>query len=280
MKRVFKRPRVKRVKKPAPIEAPKPERPRRTELKVIYKDLISTSQEQRINTLRRALGWYDRCTAYVGHALEYDWHITQLKSKNAAERIRSAAINTTVPDNKEKLFLKSINYYQKLVKSYKSPSISIYLKKLRSERDKLEVRKRKLNKRYGEFLNTLKVVLAPRNSQEEPITLKVDKLSVEHRIDGKGNITFDNKYVAYLSKLSRKQGMLSAVIEIFPVLMEAAGTMDEVDLQNHRTGRVVISNSKCKASVVPMLKKLNQHFMHDNPRKLVRKPRVQKERVK
>src|ERR1039458_7873098 len=114
MKRAYKKPRVKRVRPPKPIPAPKPERPRRSELKQIYRDLISSDSEQRVNTLRRALGWYDKCITYVGREINYEWAKPSLKHKNAAERSRTQGITTSDNPTKEELFIKSIKEYEQL----------------------------------------------------------------------------------------------------------------------------------------------------------------------
>jgi hypothetical protein len=277
MQRSFKKPRVKRVRPPKPIEAPKPERPRRSNLKTIYKDLISSDSEQRVNTLRRAAAWYDLCITYIGAKLEpipYQWGKTQLTHKNAAELMRSAAIDTSNNKQKEEYLIKSIRSYEKLVASYRPPKIQIFLSKLKHDRDKLEQRRKKLQHRFGEFMKFLQTILRPKNIDGKDIQLKVDKLSVDHRIDSQGNITFNNKLITYLSKVSRKQGMLTAVIDIFPLLMEAAGMKSELDTQGHATGRVIVSSSASKQAVIPMLKTLNQYYMHNDTNiKLVRKPR-------
>lgn len=278
MQRSLKRPRVKRVRPPKPIPAPKPERPRRSTLKSIYKDYISSDQEQRINTLRRALGWYDKCITYVGYNLEdkYQWKRNQLKHKNIAEKSRLTGISSSSDSVKEQSFLTSIKSFERLLVTYKAPKIIIYQRKLAHEKVKLESRKRKLAKRFGEFLKLLQSMLKPKNSEDNDITLKVDKLSTEYRIDSKGNLTFDTKFFTYVYKLSRKQGMLTAVVELIPMLMEAAGRMDEV-IDGAKTGRVVVSNAKKVQSVQPILRHLNQFYLSkDTPKKLVRRPKTKR----
>src|ERR1035437_2298927 len=131
MRRSLKRPRVKRVRPPKAIEAPRPDRPRRTNLKTIYKDIISSDLEQRVNTLRRALQWYDECIKYIGYKIEYVWPKPLLKQKNEAELARAAAIPITNDIQKEKQFLLAIKAYEKVVKSYKPPLIKSYLSKLK-----------------------------------------------------------------------------------------------------------------------------------------------------
>lgn len=268
---------MKRVRPPKPIEAPKPERPRRSILKSIYKDLISSDSEQRVETLRRAIGWYDQCVVYVGYPIDHEWPKPQLKLKLAAERVRTAGISSVNNNTKEESFTTAIKSYEKLVNGFKPPLINNYLKRLRHDQIKLDVRKKKLTKRYGEFLDLLKQMLNPKNVNGHGISLRVDRISTEYRIDTYGNIIFNHKFVSYLSKLSRKQGMLTAVVEIFPMLMEAAGRMEEKDDAGRKTGRVLVSNAKCRASVKPMLTKLNQYYLSGNPlRKLVRRPRVKR----
>ena len=274
MRRQFKKPRVKRVLPPKPIEATKPERPRRSNLKSIYKDFISSDIEQRVETLRRVVAWYDKCLLYVGYSVQYKWTKPQLREKNAAELARTSAINTVHNNFKEEKLMEAIKHYEKMVASFKPPLLSTYLKRWHHERNKLETRRKKLNKRYGAFLKLLQTILRPKNIEGKDISIRIDRLSVDYRIDTEGNITLNNKMVAYLSKLSRKQGMLSVVVDIFPMLMEAAGRLEEKDERGRKTGRVLISNAKCKSAVVPMLSSLNKYYLSvDAPRKLVRRPR-------
>jgi hypothetical protein len=59
----IKKTRVKRYRPPKPIPPPQPPRPKRGNLKHIYKDLISSDRDQRVEVLVKAMHWYEELMA-------------------------------------------------------------------------------------------------------------------------------------------------------------------------------------------------------------------------
>lgn len=274
-----RRQRVKRVRPPKPIAPPKPERPRRSKLRIIYRDLITTDTDQRVGSLSAAMAWYDTVVVYLSFKQEWKLSIPQLREKNAAERSRTAGITSSEPQIKEESFLKAIKSYEKMATVFKPPLISKYLSKLRSTRKKLETRKINLVNKFGEFIDTLDKVLLPKNYEGKRIELRVDKIRAAHRIDSEGNITFDRKVVDNMRRISRKYGLLSGIIQVLPVMSEAAARMPELDGKGFKTGRMVISNSKRYNAVLEMVSAVHRYYMNkESPRKLVRRPKPKKEK--
>src|SRR6266481_316480 len=275
----YKKPRAKKVRPPKRVAPPKQVRPKRSQLRKIYRELITTDVNQRVDALKKALTWYANCEAYVGYKVKIKeklltddnpWSTTQLRLKNAAEAARTAAITTVKDPIKEKQFIKAIENYEKMVNGFRPPLVRTVLEKYDAQKAKLEARHKKLRDKFGEFLELMKKVLQPRNPEGKRIELRVDKISSPYRIDLEGNVTFDRKVIANLRKMTRKHGMLSSIIQMIPVLTEAAARVPELDPKGHKTGRMVTSYKKRFVATVQMLNSVNQYQMlEEKPRKLV-----------
>lgn len=274
----YKKPRAKKVRAPKPVPPPKPSRPKRSELRTYYKDLLSADRDTRIDALAKGMAWYDRLLAYSIYKQEGKWRTNQLREKSAAERDRGVGIASNDSKKKEIEFLSSIQHYEKIVPDFKPPLLKKVLTKFNKDKPKLEARKKKLANKFGEFLDLIKEMLKPFNSDEKQIDLYVDKLKAEYRISSEGNLTLDRTLVGNVRTLSRKCGVFPAIIQLLPFLSEAAARMPELDAQHHKTGRTVISNSKRYRSVLVMLNNLLNYYQKtETSKKLIR--RVKKEKI-
>jgi hypothetical protein len=276
----FKKQRAKKIKPAKPIPPPKPDRPKRSELRSMYRELLSADRDQRVDALVRAMHWYDKCLAYVIYKQEGKWTTSQLKEKNAAERDRSSGLNSNISQKKEVEFTSALQHYEKMVTDFKPPSLKKVLSRLNKDKPKLENRRKKLGNKYGEFLDIIREMLHPINADEKPIQLHVDKLNANFRINSEGDITLDRKVVGNLRTITRRQGMLVGIIQLLPVLSEAAARIPELDTQKHKTGKTLISNSKRYRAVLFMLNHLFQYYQKAvNPKKLIRRVKPKKEKV-
>jgi hypothetical protein len=269
-----RRQKVKRVKPPRPVPPPKPPRPRSNVLRKIYRNLITSDLDQRVDALSKAMHWYDTVQTYLNHKQEGKWTIPQLRARYAAERSRTTGIDSSVPAIKEKVYLKTIRSFEKAFKVFKPPSITRYLSKLKTTRGRLEKRKNRLANKYGEFLGLLEKVVAPKNSEDKRIELRVDRIKSQYRIDSEGNITLDRKLVELMRRNSRKFGLFTPINQILPILSEAAGRMPEIDSQGFKTGRMLISWKKRHNALLEISNTVNRYFTtKDSSRKLIRRPR-------
>lgn len=273
-----RKPVTRRPKAPKPLPPPKPERPRRTHLKEIYRDLISVDRDQRINTLARAMTWYDQAQAYLGYKQKGEWTKEQLKFQDQAQKARLLGMKNIFPLGKENMYLQVISYYEQMMNGFKPPKVASYLAVLKTKADKLQERKEKLKDRYGDFLDLISRALQPKNADGKRIKLRVDKISASYRISSEGDVTFDRKLVQHLRRISRKQGILTGVLQMLPVLSESASRVPELDPQQQPTGRQIVQDGKRYRAVLEMLNCLNQYSLSEQgPKKLVRKPKPKTE---
>jgi hypothetical protein len=276
MRRSFKKPRIKKYRPPKPIPAPKPERPRRSNLNKIYHDLLTADRDQRVEALIKALTWYDHAVVYV----EYKSPLTtiQLRKKNAGGRNRAAGIGSLKDDVKEEYYIKAIQEFEKMVVNFKPPLIGKYLKRYNRDKKKLEIRRKKLKDKFSIFLEIIQQALCPVNTKEKLVDLRVDKLSAHYRIDSQGNVTFDRKFLNECRREARKYGLLTAILKLFPILSQTSARIIELDQTGHRTGRTLVSSRKRYDAVLYMLNRLNQYGLHhEAPRKLIRRVKPKKE---
>lgn len=280
MKRSFKKPRARRVRPPTSIKGIKLLRPRRSELRTIYKDLLTSDSDQRVTALKQALTWYDHCVAYVGQSVNHEWPIPALKHKNSAEQLRTQGITSSDSGKKESNYIKAIESYEALVNGFKPPKLNKILLKYKHDKSKLIARKKKLTDRYGEFLELINNVLKPRNPEDKSIDLRVDKIRADYRIDDFGSITLNRKLVAEIKKLTRKYGFLVGMLKLLPVLSESYARVPECDEKGFKTGRTLISNAKRIQSIYAMIDNLIRYSLTTiKPIKLIRRPRLNKTKI-
>lgn len=266
------------MKPPKPISPEKPERPSRSELRKLYRDFNTSDIDQRVEVLKKALNWYDQCLVYVKFKQEWQYTVAQNKLFLKAEKLRQKGINSNKSREKETSYIQAINLFEEGVDECFTPPLLInYIKRLAKDKDKLVKRKKRMGKKFGDFLYELTMSLKPKNSNGEAVELKVDKLSSPHLIDSDGNVTFNRDVLLNCQRQSRKHGFFTGIIQLLPVLASSAGRIHEVDANGHKTGKLVISNNLRLQAVFNMLSNLNQWQQHSQaPRKLIRRVRKPK----
>jgi hypothetical protein len=268
-----KKPRVKRWKAPQPVPPPKPPRPKRSSLKHVYKDLISTNRDQRLEALKKAMHWYEALEAYLAYESALTVH--QLKAKSEAEKHRLKGLNSDKFESKEKEYIAAIQQYEKMGRKYGAPKIGVFLSKYSHVRSKLEKRRNRYYHKFQEFLELLNNVLRPRNSAGDRLDLpRVDKISAHYRVNSQGNLTFDRKFLEFAKRVSRTHGLLPGLLTVFPAFTEAAATTMEVDVMGHRTGRYELNNARRYNALLEMLQNLVKYCLTDNAKRLIRKPKL------
>src|ERR1700722_2685715 len=269
----IKKTRVKRWRAPKPVPPPKPPRPKRSTLKNIYKDLISSDSDQRLEGLKKAMHWYEELQAYLAYNSELT--LNQKKAKAAAERHRLIGLNFDKTKTKESQYILAIKEYEKLGKKYNPPKIGVFISKYSHVRSKLEQRKNRLTRKFGEFLELVDNAVKPVNYDGTRIQLRVNKISSEYRVDSEGNITFDRKFLDAAKATSRSHGLLPGLNYLWDALTEAAAVRMEQDVEGHRTGRYVIHGSKRYQAMKTMMHNLLVYQNSDkNPKRLIRRHKL------
>ena len=265
-----KRPKLKRYKKPKPIAPPKPHRPKRGDLRKIFRDYISHDASQRINALARAMSWYDTVQVYIGYKQKGKLTTTQLRHKNKAENYRLLGIKVSNSRKKEERYVTAVAEYELMAKVYKPPRFRMYNRKLKKNQKTFSSRHERMKDKYGKFLKMFEVAMAPTSVSGSSIKLKIDKLSSPYWIGSDGNVTFDRKLIASQKKLGRKKGLLSVLINLLPVLSDASSRIPEMDDRGHPTGRITSNYQLRYLAVLTMLNKFNQFCQQsDAPKTIV-----------
>lgn len=264
--------RARRPKQPKVIPPPKPPRPRISKLRKIYHDLISSSVDQRVETLKKAAHWYEEAIAYVSYFQA--WNLSQKRALVRAHSCRLIVLRSDKDTTKEEKLIEAIRAYESVIRKLRPPKINLYLSKYSKLRSVLEKRKRKFNKKFGMFIDTVDSVFKPVNYAGIRIKLYVDKLSNKYRISSEGNITFDRKFLDAARREARKKGFLVGSLLILPALAEAAGMTMERDSAGHRTGRYRISNTHRVKAWEDMMNNLAQRCLTDKSIRLVRRQKV------
>jgi hypothetical protein len=268
MKRSLKKPRAKKVKIPKPIAPPKPDRPKRGDLRHIYKELLTTDIEQRINALSKAMAWYDSVQAYLAYKNEGKWTLKQLRMRNNAERDRGLGVKSNISETKERNYIDTIASYEIMVNGYRPPKLAPILRKLKSSKSSLVIHKKNMTKKHHKFLHLLNDALQ--------VNIGVDRLRSPYVI-GNGTLILDRMVVQNLRRLTRKHGLLSAVESLLPQLSEMVSRFPEVDNQGNKTGRYKIDYNLRYQAVLHLIHSLNQYGMRENAVRSIVRRRKSKE---
>ena len=270
----IKKARVKRWKEPKPVPPPRPPRPKRSSLKHIYNELISTDRDQRLESLKKSMHWYETLQAYL--AFHSEFTLRQKKYKSDAEKHRLKGLNSDKGETKELQYIAAIKCYEAMGRRYHVPKIGAYLSKYAHVRSKLQKRKNRYVRKFEEFLELLSKVLRPKNYYGKSIELHVDKITSNYRVSSNGNITFDRKFLDQAKSTTRTDGLLPGLLDLLPVFSEAAATTMEEDVHGHRTGRYVTHGSKRHAALLLMLENLTDYCLHHDRPRIIRRHKLRR----
>jgi hypothetical protein len=263
----IKKHRVKRVNQPLPVAPPVPPRPRRTLLRRIYRNLLSSDRNERVETLIKAMHWYEELLAYLIY--QKKWTIAQQRAEVAADKARIKGLRSDKDSVKEEVYLAAIQAYEKMTRSYHAPKIGSYTSKYSRVRSKLEKRRRKYGRKYNDFLELVEKILRPINNEERRIHLHVDKLSSNFKISPEGDVTFNRRFLDTARRATRKYGLLSGMFVLFPALTQAASQTMETDSKHFRTGRYVINYDRRYGILQRFLDQIVDYSLSaDNPKPL------------
>jgi hypothetical protein len=275
-----KKTRTKRVKKAVPIAPPKPKRPHRGELKRIYKAYLTSDIGQRIQVLVRALDWYDKAYVYVKYKMDHsNRKMTrgQLAALNCMFVARSKSISLSTPEYKLRTYIEAIQSYERALKGYKAPTFHLVNKIFSRKEKKLSVRRKNLTDKYDRFIVTLQDMLHPVTVENKKLKLQVDRLNAPYNLDAEGHLTFDRKLVSALKKTARQKGVFAAVLQLLPVLSEAASSEAEIDNTAFPTGRRIVNWQMRYHAVLVLLNNLYHYCQKpEAPRTLIRRAKEEK----
>lgn len=275
----IKKHRVKRVKPPRPIPPPVPPRPKRSDLKSIYRGLITTNKSQRVDTLVKAMHWYEELIAYLRYKAKFT--LAQDRAEAAAEKYRLSGQRSNKDEHKEEAYKEAIRSYEKLSRKYHVPKLGTYASKFSHVRFKIEKSHRRMAHKFTDYLNLIDDALRPVNIEGLRLHLSVDKLRSDYIISPTGNVTFNRKFLEESRRTSRELGLLPGFKMLFPALTQAASQTMEVDAKHFRTGRYVISPERRYTALCNMIENLIRYYVAaDAPKKLVRRvPRESDEKT-
>lgn len=212
-----------RIKQPKPPKIP---RPKTKELRVVYRELVSANVAIRLNTLARALQWYDLALPYIiSRSKSKALDAQQTKHHDWALKCRKQALGTTFEGEKETAFRKAIGFYQKICVTLHPPDIEKFYKLFEAKRERLESKQERATDKFSNVLHVLQTWLQPKNAKGEPVKIVVADMEASRRYEIVTNQWLYNRATAKtLAKALHRRGVLPLLMQELPYLSRPYAT--------------------------------------------------------
>ena len=232
-------------KAPKPPKGVKQKRPLVSELRSIYKDLVSLDAGQRLNCLAQAMAWYDNALPYL---LGKTGALTteQAKDWDTAAKCRDRGISTTFNGEKESAFKQALIRYQKVCDAVLSPpDVRLFYAELDQDESRIKERQERMEQKYGQLLDLLNKSLKPVNVDGKPVEIKIGNIQNNYQMDPeRSSFTLQRAMVKELRTVARLEGLLVVVFELLKPLSKLCSLKPEQDAAGIKTGRYVTTASE------------------------------------
>lgn len=272
-RRHYTQTRTTRTSKVTKIKVPKVPKPRVKELKLIYKNLITASDAQRVDTLAYALAWWDKAVSY---ALSQNLIVGDLQSKlDKAIKARKHGLGSPTTIEREAAFRAALLMYEKTVPSLDAPVCGEVYKLYESKKADLTLKVSSLNDKYDDVIDILSLTLAPMDADNQPITIaivpKIVDVATGNELSRKFNhslnrIEYSRKQARDLHIRIRREGVLAVVIQECFFLSRMTALMD-----GDNPGTYKINAEQWIKNTYKMLGNFVGYAQGDAPKKLVRR---------
>lgn len=204
-------------------------RPERTQLKSIYKLMMTALPEARVNALIAAVKWYDAALDWIRDDERKSVKLeTTLKQKalEAIDDLREMSLNAPHIERREELLKKLLTKYEEALKGiYRTKTIASAYVKLAKAKKRLEAKAERLATKYSKVIDILQDALKPKNSNGDTVQFKVGDLndSEGHAKDRSVSIDFrsfmySKAYAQQMMTMFRQDGLLPLALKEIPWL--------------------------------------------------------------
>lgn len=242
-------------------------RPDRTQLKAIYKLMLTAMPEARVNQLILAVHWYDAA---------FDWAkdderknlklqtVPKVKAIEAVDDLRAMSLNASNLSKREDILRKLIQKFELVMSGIiRTKSIASVYTKLHKIQARLEKRSQRLEAKFKMVIDFLEKALQPRNAKGDPVQFKVGDLSEKDRsvsIDLR-SFMYSKSYAQKMLAIYKREGLLPIIIsEVDWLARICAHKPDE-----EQKGKWIIDLKNDRDSIFQMLRNLVE-YCRSNPK--------------
>lgn len=260
-------------------------RPDRRELKSIYRGLLSTDVNLRIDSLSKALRWYDQARLWARNDPKKSKKVLteNLRLFDKSDGLRQRATNVNNLKEREVSLKEAVTYCELALDGIVATKpVEMVYEKLAKIEDKLKKKSEKLTAKYQTILTTLQDALRPENKHGKEIALKVSESQEKARtISGDvRTMSYSKEHAKGMVEVFRKKGLLPLAYEEIKQLYIPMGC----DM-NPQTNQWSADWHACIGAIEKLYKNLID-YVETNPklgRRLIRakrKPRQKKGKKK
>ena len=203
-------------------KVPKLARPKTTELRVAYRNILSADINLRVHGLTLALQWYDAALHYVIQKRK-GLSPKAKKLHELATKTRRLAISSDMPGEKEVAIRKTIDLYEKVIGgTLKLPKVDAAYTKYDGMADKLLQKQDRLTGKYSNIMTLLAMATKPLNAEGKPVSMVVvDQQKIRQYDPMLLKLMYSREAAKAMKRKLRYEGLLPLVIQELPILSQA-----------------------------------------------------------
>lgn len=205
----------------------KPQRPSRTQLKAIYKQLLNPTVEARVAALISVCHWYDHVVEYCKSIEKKNLQLQTLTASRAlasADELRQLSFNTTKEADKEHLLIKTVEKLELATKGLiRVKPVSYIYGKLKKLKSKLARREGRLQAKHERVINFLQGALKPKNANGNTVLLKVGEIGKDRSTSSDmRTMLYSRQHAKQMMETFRHEGFMLLVAQELPWLAKVA----------------------------------------------------------
>lgn len=272
----------KPIKPPKPPKVVKVARPRVSELRKVYKSLITEDASQRVAALFTAIHWFDAVagdeeqTSYLRFKTKNTFTPVQLALKEKFLSHWESARDAEKNEQKIQWLVMAIGSVEKLLLSVKvkCPPIGKFIEIAELRQERLDEEAKRLMEKYTKVLTILEFI-QPRMPNGRLVKMKVGAIKEPMIVDVEAEtIVFSSATAREMYRLLRRKGLLPLFKEVSEPLSRIASYEIERNLNGTPTGRKVVNKDLQFRTLYQLWDNFEKFAMtEDAPKRLVKKPR-------
>lgn len=268
----------KPIKPPKAPKLVKVARPRPSELRKIYKGLITENPSQKVAALLTAMHWFDKKWPYVQFRSASKKMAPQLDLRETFLTCWESASDVIKPETQVGWYKTAISAAEKLMLSVKVkvPPIAKFLAVADVRKEQLETEAARLEEKYAKVLTILDSALQPVMTNGKSVKLKIGNIKERFIVDPElATVVFRKDLARDMYRLLRREGLLPLVVEVLDPLSRISSYELEKNLDGTNTGRKVVNKDVQLTAVFALFDNLVKFGQsEDAPKRLVRAPRA------
>lgn len=264
----------KRKRKPKPTQLnqfvgskrQKKHRPDKTQLKTIYKLMLTAIPEARVNQLILAVHWYDSAIDYIKDDERKNLKLqttVKVRLLESIDNLREMSFKTSNLGKKEELLKKLVQKFEQTLSGIlRTKTIESIYAKLKKVQARLERRTKRLEAKYQIVIGFLEEGLRPINARGESVSFRVGDMEKPRQVSvDLRSLMYSKQHAQEILSKFRKDGLLPVAIQELEYLAQICAHKPNEE----ERGKYIIDIHRVKVAIFEMLNNLID-YCRSNPK--------------